>query len=137
MKSKSRVVVILVILVVAAGCYTYTPNVYIKEYGGSYRRTTEAALYAMLRQGMNLKSKADIENEHVLYVVGTGLWNAGIWGREVHIEVKSKGKDKTEVSFHDTYYTQRSYYHKEFFEFIEKYLNLNFVEVNNEKLKKD
>lgn len=120
---------ILAMLVVTAGCYTYTPNIYIKEFDRSYRRTTEAALYAMLQQGLNLKSKADIENEHVLYVVGTGLWNAGIWGREVHIEVKSKGKDKTEVSFHDTYYSQRSYYHKEFFEFIEKYLN--FVEAKN------
>ncbi len=135
MKSKSRVVVILAMLVVTAGCYTYTPNVHIKEFDGNYRLTTELVLYAFLQQGMTLKSKEDIENEHVLYIV-TVLWNRGIWGREIHIEVKSKGENKTEVSFHDTVF-QRSYDHKEFFEFIEKCLNPNFVEVKNEKLKKD
>ncbi len=122
MKSKSRVVVILAMLVVTAGCYTYTPNVHIKEFDSSYRLTTELVLYAFVQQGMTLKFKEDIENEHVLYIV-TVLWNRGIWGREIHIEVKSKGENKTEVSFHDTFYSQRSYYHKEFFEFIEKCLN--------------
>lgn len=112
---------------VLVGCYA--PRTYVKDFNGNYRLTTEATLYAIGEQGGRIKRKADVGKDHVRYVAGTGMWDAGIWGREAHIEVKAIDKNKTEVSFLDMYYTQKADWHRQIFSFIEKYLELNFEEV--------
>jgi hypothetical protein len=111
---------------VLTGCYT--SRIYVKDFNGGYAKTTEAVLNAIGKQGARVKRRADVGKDNAMYVVGTGLWDAGIWGREVCIEVRKIDEHNTEVSFLDMYYTQKADWHKEIFSFIESYIKLNFEE---------
>ena len=120
---KIRILLIILVAVIGAGCYT--PKVYVKNFKSDYMTTREAALFALKEHGMRLHKSKQLSGTRTMYVGRRGL-DPQLWGQEIFLWVENRGENSTDVSFQDIYISQKADIHREIFDFIEEYLALNF-----------